>query len=125
MNFLIAIFIASGCGFISLSYEIIWFRAYSFVSWSSPVVFGLLLGFYLLGIAIGSLVSRRYCTDEGMKSDLLLSLAKFVFIANAISFLVIPVLAFVATFTHWWWSIPMVAIGAGCLGAAFPMVARL
>ena len=58
MSFPLALLVSGFSGFIALSYEIIWFRAYSFVSQSSPQAFGLLLGAYLLGLAVGSLISN-------------------------------------------------------------------
>ena len=124
MNFLFALFIAGGCGFISLSYEIVWFRAYSFVSGSSPVVFGFILGFYLLGIALGSLFSRRYCKDEQDPKSMFLILVYFIFAANILGYLVVPLLAEIATFASWWWSLPAVALGAGALGAVLPLVSH-
>jgi spermidine synthase len=124
MNFLFALFIAGGCGFISLSYEIVWFRAYSFVSGSSPVVFGFILGFYLLGIALGSLFSRRYCKDDQDPKSMFAVLVSFIFVANILGYLVVPLLAEIATFASWWWSLPTVALGAGALGAVLPLVSH-
>ena len=53
MNFLLALTAVALGGFISLSYEILWYRAISVASGATASAFGLLLGFYLLGLAAG------------------------------------------------------------------------
>jgi len=51
MSFWLVLLTSALGGFIALSYELLWFRAYSFFSRGAPGTFGLLLGGYLLGIA--------------------------------------------------------------------------
>ena len=63
MTLALALAVVAITGFISLSYEILWFRAISFVTGSAPTVFGLLLGFYLGGLAIGSFASGIFCRN--------------------------------------------------------------
>ncbi len=118
-----AMLLAGLTGFISLSYEILWFRAISFVSGSSPAAFGLLLSFYLLGLAAGSLLSKRLCTtalapDRGSFR----TLAGFVLGANIVGFLVLPGLAWVATRTSWLVALVPVAAASALLGAIFPLI---
>jgi spermidine synthase/MFS family permease len=48
-------------GYVSLSQEILWFRAISYVSGGKPTVFAHVLGLFLLGIALGSLYGKRIC----------------------------------------------------------------
>jgi spermidine synthase len=58
--------ILSGCvGFISLSQEILWVRLVSFAHHSIPQTFSLVLGLFLLGIAIGAVLGRRICERDG------------------------------------------------------------
>jgi len=57
-------------GFIALSYEILWFRAISFVTGGAPAAFGLLLGFYppawrLVPLGVGSSVGTEPLTVTG------------------------------------------------------------
>lgn len=127
MSFVFALFIAAGSGFVALSYEIVWYRAYAFVSQASPAAFGLLLGAYLAGLAFGSLGARYFCRDREATFDpgVLRSLAVFVFLANAVSFLVVPGLALYGSIRNDWpGSLVLVALAAGLLGATLPLVAH-
>ena len=119
--------IAGAAGFIALSYEILWYRSFSFVTGSMANVFGLLLGFYLLGIAGGSIWARRICsrsaaTDTG---DQLTRIGRIILLANIVSFLVIPLEAWLATTSIGWWSASLlVMLGAGLMGATLPLLAH-
>src|ERR1700689_5035701 len=89
--FPIALLAAAAAGFIALSYEIVWYRVVSFLTWSAPASFGLLLGFYLFGLAMGSIGSRFFCKDASKgKLSSLRPLAVFVLLANAIGYFVVP-----------------------------------
>lgn len=46
-------------GYVSLSQEIVWFRALMYASASAPRVFAYALGAFLLGLALGSFVAQR------------------------------------------------------------------
>jgi spermidine synthase len=113
-------------GFISLSYEILWFRAFSFASGSSPTIFGQLLFFYLVGLAIGAFVSRIFCRDRDATGDRrnLIPLSAFVYVANLLGFLVLPALAWFATTLRPPAAMPLVAIAAGSWGAVLPLVSH-
>src|SRR5215472_10205550 len=121
----VAVLVAGASGFIALSYEILWYRLYSYVSWGAPAAFGALLGFYLLGIAIGSFASRRFCTThaaEGTDRSALRVLAAFLFFANLCGFLVAPALGRLSTFCPWLWSLGLVLVATAMLGAVLPLV---
>jgi predicted membrane-bound spermidine synthase len=60
---------SAATGFIALAYEILWYRVFSFVNASSPLTFGLLLGMYLAGLAVGALVARAFCAPVGDSSN--------------------------------------------------------
>ncbi|MGH7283078.1 MAG: fused MFS/spermidine synthase [Polyangiaceae bacterium] len=133
MRKFIMLAIAMASGFIALSYEILWYRAFSFVGQAKAAVFGLVLAFYLLGVAIGADMSRKYCVDttaEGRPKRLRI-IAAFIALASIVSFLVIPILARASTL-HFRlyhtpvWELPLVvlAIGAAMMGAVFPLVAH-
>ena len=123
----LAISAASGC--IALSYEILWFRAISFVSWSIASSFGILLGAYLTGIALGASVAGRLCreraasTDTGRARELRL-LAVFTLVANLVSFAVVPALARLSQHHAWPSVLPVVGLAAALLGAVFPLVSH-
>lgn len=127
MSFVFALFIAAGSGFVALSYEIVWYRAYAFVSQASPAAFGVLLGAYLAGLAVGSYGARAFCGDReaGFDRGVLRSLAAFVFLANAASFLVVPGLALYGSVRNDWpATLMLVAIAASLLGSTLPLVAH-
>ena len=54
-----AILIAMLCGFVSLALEVIWFRALILVFGSTTYSFTVMLGVFLLGIGLGSLLIAR------------------------------------------------------------------
>ncbi|NRA96069.1 MAG: hypothetical protein HRU14_07655 [Planctomycetes bacterium] len=119
--------VAGAAGFIALSYEILWYRSFSFVTGTRADVFGLLLGFYLLGIAGGSIWARRICSRSTAtaSSDQMARIGGIILLANIVSFLVIPIEAFLATtFIGWWPSFLLVSIGAGLMGATLPLIAH-
>ena len=59
----LALFIVALSGFVSLSYEILWFRVYAFLTGGTAASFGVVLSAFLLGIAVGSFAARRFCQD--------------------------------------------------------------
>jgi len=126
LRFALALAIVSLMGFISLSYEILWYRAYSFVSGSAPAVFGLLLAAFLLGLAIGAVGSRRFCRDRGSLGEIsqLRIVGVFIAGANIVGFLVVPGLATMATRGHWAFSFPLVTLAAGLFGASLPLISH-
>lgn len=127
MSFPLVLVIAALSGFIALSYEIVWYRAYAFVSQGSPAAFGLLLGAYLEGLAFGSLVSRRYCRegDAAFQESALRPLAAFVYLANVVSLLVVPGLGAIAAHTtSWRMAFALVIPAAGLLGGTLPLIAH-
>lgn len=112
-------------GYISLSYEILWTRAYSFVSGGWAVSFPFLLGFFLGGIAVGSLISRFFCREAGLNRRSMGLLAAFLFFANLIGFAVTPALGFIAsTGLNWVFSLPLVALASAMLGAVLPLISH-
>ncbi len=126
MTYLALIGVVALAGFISLSYEILWFRAFSFATGSSPLIFGQLLFYYLGGLAIGAFASRLFCQERDATGDRkgLAPLAAFVFVANLLGFLVLPALAWLATMSKPMAAMPFVAIAAGSWGAVLPLVSH-
>jgi len=124
--FTIALFAAAAAGFIALSYEIVWYRVVSFLTWSAPASFGVLLGFYLFGLAMGSIGSRFFCRDDRAKGKLsaLRPLALFVFFANVIGYFVVPSITRAAHSASPVLPLLFVALAAGLLGAVLPLLAH-
>ncbi len=125
MSFGLALVLVAAAGFVSLSYEILWYRVYSFTSQGSPASFGVVLGVYLLGIALGSLGSGRFCRERTADDrSILQPIALFVFLANLVGFVVVPLLGLIVTHGKWGASLPAVAVAAGLMGATFPLISH-
>jgi spermidine synthase len=131
---LLAALLAALSGFIALSYEICWVRAYSFLGAGSARVFGVFLGSYLAGLAAGAHVARRYCdaaaTDRAAQLG---PLALYLLVANVAGFLLIPLVAAATPPLHGLLrhdlalllvtQIPVLVAGA-LLGTALPLIAH-
>ena len=117
-----AIAIAAGSGFISLSYEILWYRAYSLASGSHPEAFAYLLSAYLAGIALGSLAARAACARG---EDVAGQLVTFTLLACVFGYLAVPFMARVVTFAPPSTSLVAILLAAGLMGAVLPWVAHL
>jgi predicted membrane-bound spermidine synthase len=57
-------FLSLCTGLLSLSQEILWVRFAGFAYKGAPQAFGIILGLYLLGIALGAGLGKRYCRGE-------------------------------------------------------------
>jgi spermidine synthase len=114
-------------GFISLSYEIVWYRIYSFTSGGQAKSFAYLLGGYLAGIAFGSFVSRWLCDDASVQElpKYLRVISVFIILANLVGFLVIPSVAWAVRLVRYPFTLPLIAIAAGLLGAIFPLICHV
>jgi spermidine synthase len=126
LTLLLALAVVAVSGFISLSYEILWYRAISFVSGGVPSGFGLLLGFYLIGLALGAYAARAFCGDAPALGErrYLRYVAVFVLLANVAGFLVLPVLAWLASIGGWAPTLGLIALASAMLGAVLPLVSH-
>jgi spermidine synthase len=124
--FALSLLAAGAVGFIALSYEILWFRIVSFLTWSAPASFGVLLGAYLLGLAAGSFGSRFFVKDPKAQGKLssLRGVAAFVFFANAVGFFVVPSIARAAKTANPVLPMLAVTVAAGLLGAVLPLLSH-
>lgn len=118
---------AALAGYVSLSYEILWFRVYSYITGGSPVTFGLLLGIYLAGLAVGADIAGKICRsvkdERAGGRDLLV---RFAFLANVTSFLVIPVMAYSTSApSRGWLALFAVFVSALFSGALLPLISHL
>ena len=121
-RFAVTLALAAGVGLVALSYEILWYRAVAFTAAGRPTAFGMLLAFYLLGVALGSLGVRRFCRGEA-DDGALRWLAAFVFLAGVAGFFVVPAMARLASIS-WPLALGLVTLAAGLLGAVLPLVAH-
>lgn len=134
----LALFLSGLAGFIGLGYEILWYRIYSFDSRGHAPAFALLLGFYLTGIALGSLAARSCCRrlDRNGLSHHLHLLAGWITFATLCAYLLIPLVARVAAipvsspgwlkipswYLSYLYSLPFVTVATTLLGGTFPLI---
>jgi predicted membrane-bound spermidine synthase len=93
-----ALLIAGVAGYVSLSQEILWVRAISFATAAWPQIFGHILGFFLLGVALGAVIGKRFSGKRDVSP--LGYLAMVFFLGSLAYFLSIPVFAQVFTFSR-------------------------
>jgi hypothetical protein len=126
MPFGVAMALAAVAGFLSLCYEIVWYRLYAFAAGGTPQSFAFVLGAFLAGIAFGSLFSRPLCRRAGGDLPRFARwIAALVLGANLLGFAIAPLVALVARHVDYGWTLPLVAAAAGLLGATFPLICHL
>lgn len=124
-NLRLTLVVAALSGFLALSYEIAWYRVISFLTWGVASSFGLLLGAYLLGIAVGARASAVLCKGRHAGDPRALRpLAVFVAVANVLCAMVAPGFAWAATSTDGRLGLVFVAAGAAMLGSVLPLVSH-
>src|SRR5579871_306328 len=126
LPFHLAIVLAALAGFLSLCYEIVWYRLYSFATSGPAQCFAYVLGAFLAGIALGSLWTRRICNQSSTElSRLARSIAALVLFANLLGFAIPPLLGFAVRHVDYIWTLPLIAVTAGMLGATFPLLCHI
>lgn len=121
-----AALLAGLTGYLSLSFEMLWFRSYAFLSGGSARDFAHLLGFFLLGIAFGGLAGRPLSRMADRSPEASRMVPTVLLLAAAIAALLcIPVMTLIGETTPPWMALPGVAIVAGLWAALFPVIAHL
>jgi spermidine synthase len=127
VTFRVALLVVALCGFLSLSFEILWFRAFSFVTGGMPWTFGRVLGAFLIGLAQGSLVSRRWvrmpCEVDAARPTRVVAGAIAAY--TLVAYLVVPGLGWLAQHATWQLGFLLVAGAAFLLGLVLPIVSHL
>jgi len=106
-------------GFLALSWEIVWSRVLNFASASRAPVFGCMLGSYLLGLAIGSLLSPRLFSQGG---DLRAKLSRWVLLSSVTGFFVAPLTGLAAVHVFWECGYLLVITAGALTGLTFPLL---
>jgi spermidine synthase len=101
--------LAAASGFVSLSYEIFFFRTVSYAAGSSATSFALTLGAFLIGLASGARQAGQNCTTLTPELAMRRSVAALLY-ASTLGLLFLPLL------DHLAW------IGSGVAGVAFLLV---
>ncbi len=124
MSFRSALVLVAFTGFNALSFEILWSRLYSFLSASRAPAFAGMLGFYLLGLALGSLWSIRFQKrhETGNNDSRNAAVARLVLQANAAAFLLAPVVSWAAMVMPYGFTYPLVMLVSGVMGTLLPLI---
>ena len=117
--------ISAATGFLALSWEIVWMRLYNFTTASRAIAFGAMLGTYLLGLALGSLWSRKWQRTASEKGSHLTVLFNLIYLASAFAFLVVPLVSWLVVWVWWPWTLVLVVAGAALLGTVLPLLCDL
>jgi spermidine synthase len=108
-----------------LSQEILWYRALGVMTGTRPQVFGLMLTFYLAGIALSALKVKKLSEDGG---DLRAHVRKSLFTLLAASFVALPFTAWTAFFAGQGAGLLVGFLAAGMLaylaGGVFPALCQ-
>jgi len=122
-SFLFAIVLAGLVGYVSLSYEIVWFRAFSIAS-NTATAFALILGAYLAGIANGSLRVRRSFGASFTREQAFHRISVALLAASVVGFLLLPAAAWSATtpFGYFFPMLVMVFAQTTISGMIFPII---
>jgi spermidine synthase len=118
-----AIVLAGLIGFLSLSYEILWFRAFALAN-NTAGAFAVVLGTYLAGIANGSLRARRLFAQplSGERAARLIAVA--VFAGSVLGLFLLPLtrLSVFSGFGYFYPMLLMVFVQGTLFGGLFPVV---
>jgi len=126
MSFTISIILVFLSGFLALSFEILWFRIYTIINYGTIISFGLVLGIYLTGIALGSFISSGFSRKNNDKklyiSKLLFYFTLFV---TLLGFMFIPVTGIIVTIMPYYYSFIFLTLITALNGAIFPFISHL
>jgi spermidine synthase len=118
---ILAALIAFAAGFIALSHEILWYRVYSYVSMGAAEAFALMLGAYLVGIALGAYGARALCRRGAVP----LPAVAWLLAASVLAYFLPPLVSWMVTWLEVWEAtLPAVAATAALLGAVFPLISH-
>jgi spermidine synthase len=118
----LALGLSFASGFVALSYEILWFRVYSFATAGRAWAFGIMLGAYLLGIAAGSAAARSYCEGADGEGPALRVFAYVVLASNVLAYFMIPLYALFVGASGGGEAFPLIVLVVPLLGVAFPLL---
>jgi len=111
-------------GAVFLSYEIYWVRIFSFATSSRPYTFGLVLGIYLTGLALGALAARFLYIPSRSSSRRILG---WLYLASVLlCYLTIPLTVWFAAlkFYGYWYGLIPLFLAACLFGGIFPLLVK-
>lgn len=126
LGFVPMLMLAGLAGFVSLSFEIFFFRTISYASGSSATAFAVTLGIFLVGLASGSREAGEDC-EKLSREDAMRRAADGLVRANLVAFLFLPLLAHLAWLDRGVLGVAMIVVFvvARRWGALLPYLAHL
>jgi spermidine synthase len=125
MPFALAVGLCGATGFLVISLEILWYRAFSFASGQAAATGPLLVAASLAGFAEGAWFARSVCREYLRTNRTVRTTAASFAIASIVGVLVIPLLARIVAIAEWTWALPLVGVVCAGFGAALTLVAHL
>ena len=118
--------LAAAGGFVSLSYEIFFFRTISYATGSSAPAFAVTLSAFLVGIASGSRRAGEFCKSAS-QTDTMRGLAKALLMASLLGLFFLPALSHMAWLDRGLLGVGVVIVYlvARFWGAVLPSLAEL
>jgi len=134
LPFRLALLCAAFFGFAALSYEIIWYRLLAFALADTAPTFAILLGSYLMGLALGSRFAERYAERHPVQ-DAIRILPLTILASAVVSFWINPASAW-AMHIRWivltqggilgsFLFLALICYAAMLFGALFPLIAHV
>jgi len=125
MPFSLALGLAGTAGFLAVSLEILWYRAFTFASGQAAATGPLLVAASLAGFAEGAWYARSICRRYLRTTRSIQAAAVCFAIAGIVGALVIPSLARIVEMAEWTWALPCVCVSCAGIGAALTLLAHL
>jgi spermidine synthase len=129
LPFSAGIALAAFTGFVTLGYGMVWYREFSWAGDTISKTFPLLLGSYLVGLALGALGAERRCRSIGATTNLLWFTGIMLVAGNILAVLFPPIFSLLgqkmSRSSSLSIAVVLLASAAALLGATFPMVCHL
>ena len=120
-----AMWLAALAGFISLGFEIVWFRVFALASADRAPAFALLLATFLAGIAGGAYVCEQF-TANWDSEKVVRAMGTLLLLSGAVSsFLPGLVASLVGHSVNYLWSAPAFFLVAAMVGCVLPLLCQL
>src|SRR5579859_4003399 len=121
----LAIVLAGISGFISLGFEIMWYRVFALASADRAPAFAMMLATFLGGIALGAYLTEKWAERRGVSRTIVL-LGILLLLAGAISVYLPPLVATLLTHrVSYLMSAPAFFLASAFIGSVFPLVCQL
>lgn len=122
------LFLSAFSGYLALSYELIWTRAFGISTSTRGYAFPMLLGLFLAGIAYGAKLSKRFSEKSTTyDSEGLRRVGWVIFTSSIVGFLVAPAMAWylrVAYMMPHFTALYIVFFAAIIFGIQFPLISH-